>query len=454
MLRAVTPSIFDRRALQAGLLSLGVVLLAFVGAFYWLQVRVMAVHTRETFSFLDQELQVRQRTDQRFGRPMLAQSLVTRKALLPEAPDIVLLDPQGRPLAGDLAAVPGRDAVLQAPSLHMQTAHPDGSQSYVVARRLADGATLIISRRDRAAHDMAMSLGYAGLAATLLVLGVGLLVGYLFNRRVVEQVSDLAATARDIQRGQMAARAPERQRLDALGALTGAFNEMLDQNEALVGDMRTVTESLAHDLRSPLMRVGRAIGAARAAPDESVREVHLLDAEAEAARALQTFNALVDLARAESGLSRDAMEPVDVGALATDLAELFEPLADERGQRFERRIEPCRVVGHRQILSQAIGNLLENAIKYAPRGSRLQFEVHALGGGGAEVLVRDEGPGIPAHAREQALRPFVRLEGATRQPGAGLGLAIAAAVARLHRGKLLLEGAEPGLRVRLQLNPG
>ena len=148
------------------------------------------------------------------------------------------------------------------------------------------------------------------------------------------------------------------------------------------------------------------------------------------------------------------MEPVDVGALANDLAELFGPLAEERGQRLECRIESCKVVAHRQILVQAVGNLLENAIKYAPSGTRLQLEVRALGADGAEVLVRDEGPGIPAHAREQALRPFVRLEGSERRPGAGLGLAIVAAVARLHRGRLLLEGAEPGLRVRLQLNPG
>jgi signal transduction histidine kinase len=285
------------------------------------------------------------------------------------------------------------------------------------------------------------------------VILVALLAGWVFNRFVLDHVSGLAAAARDIQRGQMAARAPARQRLDALGALTSTVNEMLDQNEALVGGMRTVTESLAHDLRAPLMRVGRAIGAARGAAEESVREVHLRDAETEATRALQTFNALVDLARAEAGLSRDAMEPVDVGALTADLAEFFGPLAEERGQRLECRIDSCQVVAHRQILAQAIGNLLENAIKYAPRGSRLELEVHKLGTGGAEVLVRDEGPGIPEHAREQALRPFVRLEGAAQQPGKGLGLAIAAAVARLHRGKLLLEGAEPGLRVRLQLNP-
>ena len=449
----MTPWIFDRRAMLAGALALTAVVIAFVGAFWWLQTRVMAVHVRETYALLDQDLSLRQRLDELLGRETLAQTLQVRRAVLPEAPEFVLLDAQGGVLAGDLKTVPGGRAVLSAPALRMQVTHEDGSRSYVVARLLADGAALIISRRDTAAREMALSLGLAGLLATMAVILVALLAGYVFNRFVLDHVSGLAAAARDIQRGQMAARAPARQRLDALGALTSTVNEMLDQNEALVGGMRTVTESLAHDLRAPLMRVGRAIGAARGAAEESVREVHLRDAETEAARALQTFNALVDLARAEAGLSRDAMEPVDVGALTTDLAEFFAPLAEERGQRLECRIESCQVEAHRQILAQAIGNLLENAIKYAPRGTRLELEVHRLGAAGAEVLVRDEGAGIPEHAREQALRPFVRLEGAAQQPGKGLGLAIAAAVARLHRGKLLLEGADPGLRVRLQLNP-
>ena len=449
----MTPWIFDRRAMLAGALALTAVVIAFVGAFWWLQTRMMAVHVRETYSLLDQDLSLRQRLGELLGRQTLTQTLEVRRAVLPEAPEFVLLDARGEALVGDLKTVPGGRAVLSAPALRMQFAHEDGSRSYVVARRLDDGAALIISRRDNAAREMALSLGLAGLVATTVVILVALLAGWVFNRFVLDHVSGLAAAARDIQRGQMAARAPARQRLDALGALTSTVNEMLDQNEALVGGMRTVTESLAHDLRAPLMRVGRAIGAARGAAEESVREVHLRDAETEAARALQTFNALVDLARAEAGLSRDAMEPVDVGALTADLAEFFGPLAEERGQRLECRIDSCQVVAHRQILAQAIGNLLENAIKYAPRGSRLELEVHKLGTGGAEVLVRDEGPGIPEHAREQALRPFVRLEGAAQQPGKGLGLAIAAAVARLHRGKLLLEGAEPGLRVRLQLNP-
>ena len=178
----------------------------------------------------------------------------------------------------------------------------------------------------------------------------------------------------------------------------------------------------------------------------------LNEAEADVERALQTFNALIDLARAEAGLSRDSMEELDLDMLAKDMIDLLEPLAEERGQRLECSIAPVKVVGHRQILAQALGNLLENAIKYAPVGSVLKLAVRPGSyDTGPEIIVEDRGPGIPAHAREQAVKPFVRLEHPSRQPGSGLGLAIAAAVARLHRGKLILESAEPGLRVRLQL---
>ena len=113
------------------------------------------------------------------------------------------------------------------------------------------------------------------------------------------------------------------------------------------------------------------------------------------------------------------------------------------------------VTGHRQLLSQALGNLLENAIKYSPRGSVLQVSARRnTEDGTPEVVVQDSGPGIPARAREQVLRPFVRLESGSGEPGSGMGLAIAAAVARLHHGKLMLEDAEPGLRVRLQFGVG
>ena len=452
----MTSQISDRRAWLAGVVALGVVMLAFLSAFLWLQFRVMQVHDRETFEALYRELELRREVDRFAGREALEVALATRVELLPAAPYFALVDRRGTAVVGRLADIPGAREALRSVATRPQLRLPQdgGIVNFTVALPLDDGATLILSRRDPAPREILLSLGLAGLGGMLVVVVMGLLAGFAFNRFILEHVSNLAETARRILRGQSAARAPERQRLDALGALTGTFNEMLDQNEALVSGLRTVTESLAHDLRSPLIRVRRSISAARESSDPQEREAQLAQAESEASRALQTFNALVDLGRAEAGLSRDFMEDVDVGALAIDLAELFEPIADEHGQRLECEVEACRVLAHRQILSQAIGNLLENAIKYSPSGTRLRLQVRRHGDNGAEVSVEDEGPGIPEHAREQALRPFVRLGDPVSRPGVGLGLAIAAAVARLHRGRLLLESAEPGLRVRLQLKSG
>jgi signal transduction histidine kinase len=452
----MNPQISDRRAMLAGVVALGAVILAFLGAFLWLQFRVMQVHDRETFEALYRELELRREVDRFAGREALEIGLAARMELLPAAPYFALVDRRGAAVVGRLADIPGGREALRMAATRPQLRLPqdDGIVNFTVALPLDDGATVILSRRDPAPREILRSLGIAGLVGTLVVVAMGLLAGFAFNRFILEHVSSLAVTARRILRGQSAARAPERQRLDALGALTGTFNEMLDQNEALVSGLRTVTESLAHDLRSPLIRVRRSISAARDSTDPQEREAQLAQAESEASRALLTFNALVDLGRAEAGLSRDSMEEVDIGALATDLAELFEPIADEHGQRLECEVVACRVVAHRQILSQAISNLLENAIKYSPSGTRLRLQVRRYGDNGAEVSVEDEGPGIPEHAREQALRPFVRLGDPVSRPGVGLGLAIAAAVARLHRGRLLLESADPGLRVRLQIKSG
>lgn len=448
-------SIVDHRALKATLLALAIMVVTFMGAFTWLQLRMMDVHTRQMHQAMQQQLTLRKQYERNAGREALIKGLELRNKVASDDRIFLLFDASGRPLVGDLDDTPGGRRVFESELSPYSVETAEGIHQYVASVKLDDGSTFVMVQGDRDQNEIARSLGRTALLTTLIVTLIGMITAYVLNQYVLDHVRNLAQTARQIMRGQMTARAPAQRRLDAMGGLTATFNEMLDQNEALVTGMRTVTESLAHDLRTPLMRVGRSIAAARVTSTDSERERLLSDAEADATRALQTFNALVDLARAEAGLSRDSMEKLDLGSLATDVAELFEPLAEERGQRLERSISTIAVVGHPQILKQALGNLLENAIKYSPSGSTLRLGVHpAEHDGGVEIVVQDSGPGIPENAREQAVRPFVRLENQAKQPGAGLGLAIAAAVARLHRGRLVLENADPGLRVRLQLGLG
>jgi len=447
--------ISDRRILFAAAAATLLVAAAFSGALAWLHQRMSATHDLEVYELLERELLTRSQIDRDYGREALLSGLRWRLGYLDDGEHAVVIDAAGRVLVGDPARLAGGVASILPGPARRRVELPDGFSAHVATRSLDDGARMIASRVDRRGDDLRRSTGIAAAVAILLAGLVGLAAAVLFNRFVMRRVASIADVARDIMRGQMASRAPEGQRLDALGGLARTFNDMLDQNEALVTGLRTVTESMAHDLRTPLQRVSRNIEAARGSDDPVTREERLAQAQADLSLASNTFNALVDLARAEAGLSRGSMERFDLAALATDVCDLFEPVAEERGQRLERRIEPCSVIGHRQILSQALGNLLENAIKYSPPDTALLVAVEA--GSlmrGPSLVVQDRGPGVAPALRDQATRPFVRLESLNGQAGAGMGLAIAAAVARLHRGRLVLADASPGLRVTLTLGPG
>jgi signal transduction histidine kinase len=444
--------ISDRRIPFAAAAAMLLVAAAFFGALGWLHQRTSATHDLEVYELLERELLTRSQIDRDYGREALLSGLRWRLGYLDEGEHAVVIDAAGRVLVGDPARLAGGAASILPGPARRRVELPDGFSAYVATRSLDDGARMIASRVDRRGDDLRRSTGIAAAVAILLAGLVGLAAAVLFNRFVMRRVASIADVARDIMRGQMASRAPEGQRLDALGGLARTFNDMLDQNEALVTGLRTVTESMAHDLRTPLQRISRNIEAARTTLDPGSRERQLASAQADLSLALHTFNALVDLARAEAGLSRESMEEVVLAALATDVCDLFEPVAEERGQRLERRIEACSAVAHRQILSQALGNLLENAIKFSPPGTGLLVAVEAgAPGHGPSLVVQDRGPGVPSALRAQAVRPFVRLETPMRQPGTGMGLAIAAAVARLHRGSLVLDDADPGLRVTLTL---
>jgi signal transduction histidine kinase len=442
--------VIDRRAFVAGLIALVVMVLTFIGAFMWVQHRVMHLHDEELHSTLLGELELRRQFDRTSGRAKLIEGLAWRSSIVDATRYLVLIDSNGRPVVGNPAMLPEESLQRISKQGWFRVSDEAGPDIFVVGLTLDDGAKLLMSYRDPIRRDMARTLGRTAVLGILLIVAIGIATGLILNHYALTQIRHIALTARRIQRGQVAARAPVSQRVDAMGALARTLNEMLDQNEALVTGLRTITESLAHDLRTPMMRIRRSIDSARSASSETERQAHLSEAEAGITRSLQVFNALVDLARAEAGLAYESMEVLDLGTLATDLAELFEPLAEERGQKLERRIRPVMVTGHRQILSQAVGNLLENAIKYSPAGAVLSVSVETMDDGTPEIVVQDRGPGIPVNAREQAVRPFVRLEGTSGEFGSGLGLAIAAAVARLHRGKLVLESADPGLRVRLR----
>jgi signal transduction histidine kinase len=443
----VNTSLFDGRLLRAATLSATVALLASAAAFVWLDARVDRILDREVAAAVAQEIALLDTIDREEGRAALERAIDTRLRIAGEAQVMLLLDAGGHRIAGNLVAMPTRAEGGDSWGLYEL---PDGRQLRATIATLNAGSRLLVGEFGDGHGDVGRSILLAATLAMIVTLAIGFGATWRFNRYVLDRIGGLAVTARQIMRGQMTARAPQGRHVDAFGELSRVFNEMLDQSEALITGMRTVTDSLAHDLRTPLTRMHASIAAARDVDDERQRDELLAVAEAEAERALQTFTALIDLARAEAGLSRESMEPVSLDSLATDVVELFEPLAESQQQRLTLAAVPVRALAHRQILFQALGNLLENAIKYSPPGSRIAVEL-TRDGRHAQFRIVDPGGGIPSEALEQVTRPFVRLENARGTPGSGLGLAIAAAAAKLHGGKLGLESIDGGFCVRLTL---
>ena len=256
--------------------------------------------------------------------------------------------------------------------------------------------------------------------------------------------------------GDLSARAPVGAADDAFDHIAVALNAMLARIEALMTGMQSVTDSLAHDLRSPLTRLRAALSEALAPEADETRRLDLIEtAHGECERVLATFGALLDIARAESGVSREMLAPLDAAATVAEVAELFAPVVEDAGQTLTVRTppEPVTMSGHDLLLRQALGNLLHNAVRYAGAGARIELALEE-DAESVRFVVADDGPGVPAEARDRVQERFVRLDASRSSPGSGLGLAIAAACAKLHDGRLTLEDNGPGLRATLIASRG
>jgi len=240
---------------------------------------------------------------------------------------------------------------------------------------------------------------------------------------------------------------------DEFDRLSETLNRMLGQIEALVANLRTTTDSLAHDLRSPLTRLrGQLAELAEPALDEERRQALVTRAVTETEGLLRTFASLIEISRAEAGLARADFAPVDLARLASDAVELYEPAATDRDITLVSQGSAPAIQGHGQLIAQALSNLLENALRYAPAGSTVTVEVGS-GANEASIAVLDQGPGIPEDQRETVLQRFATLDPSRGThdggQGTGLGLALVAAVAKMHGGRIALADNAPGLVARL-----
>jgi signal transduction histidine kinase len=280
---------------------------------------------------------------------------------------------------------------------------------------------------------------------------------------VLKRVDAMGATTQTIMAGDLSGRLPVAGTGDELDRLAANLNAMLERIEALMRGLKEVSDNIAHDLKTPLTRLrNRAEATLRAGGTEADYRAALEATIEESEGLIATFNALLMIARAESGQARDNMTEFDAGEIARDVAELYEPVAEDKGIALRVEADPTvKLKGNRELVSQALANLVDNGIKYAaPRESRVadgavsEVVVAARADGDSILLsVADRGPGIPEGERRRAVERFVRLESSRTQPGSGLGLSLASAVASLHGGELRLEDNAPGLKAVLVL-PG
>lgn len=283
---------------------------------------------------------------------------------------------------------------------------------------------------------------------------VGALGGMFVSHRMLERVDMMSASARRIMAGDLNERLAVSGAGDELDRLAANFNAMLERISELMTGLREVSDNIAHDLKTPLTRLrNRAEAALRGASGNGEHREALTKVIEESDALIRVFNALLMIARAEAGCSTDNLTTYDADAVVSDIVEMYEPVAEEQGVHLQFSTEPgLAVSGSRELLGQALVNLVDNALKYGATGENQRIDVSARRVcDRVEITVADHGPGIAPEDRERVVGRFVRLENSRSRPGSGLGLSMAAAVARLHHGALRIEDNAPGLRVVLSL---
>lgn len=364
----------------------------------------------------------------------------------------LLTESNGYPIAGNLAAWPRQyvasgswiEFEIDASDSGGMTKHPVRAQTFLLpgGRRLLVGTDILERRRLASRLRTAMYWGVGSSVA------LAALVGAIYSRRVRRRVAVIADTCRTIMNGNLEQRLPVEKSHDEFDELAIAVNQMLNRIHQQTETLRTTFDSAAHDLRAPLYRARVRIEEALQHDDLNLARAAMEATLAELDRVQRTLGTLLQIAQADGRGRPLEAEEIDLAELAREMVELYQPEAGTHEVSLEYAGEEVvKLRGNRQLLAQAIVNLVENALKYVQAGGRVVVAV-TREANRSVLTVADNGPGIPPEDRERILQPFVRLERDRKQVGSGLGLSLVAAVVRLHDGTLELLDNEPGLKVR------
>ena len=412
---------------------------------------------KQTDAVIDGEIVVLADLFSSSGPGMLTRVIRQRTAWSDDSIYMLIGAPSGAVLAGNLTALPpealtaeggffnftferpivdaaGREVGVQQREARGKMMRfrpsPDAEQSY-----------LVVVARDVASREFLRNRSQSvTMRIALVTIAFGVVIGLVFSRSLLRRVEAVNKTARAIRGGDLTQRIPQTGAGDELDDLNTNLNSMLDQIERLMAGMREVSDNIAHDLRSPLTRIHNRLTDALEGGDAEVKDEALRATIVDSERMLATFNALLSIARIQSGEGAGVMEPIDLVAIAQEMAELYEPAAQDAGFDLVLVTAPTPPVkGSRELVSQAVANFLDNALKYAEGGARIELKVEPSRYGGALLSVADDGPGVDVKDRDRILERFVRLEESRSTPGSGLGLSLVAAIARAHGAELRFE---------------
>jgi signal transduction histidine kinase len=392
--------------------------------------------------------------------------IVDARSRRPGSSLYIVTDSSGDGLAGNVTV---RSGTLSQPGLtetfyrRLEAADDSEHRALVRVVHLASGYRLMVGRDLEERERVRQIVVQAGKWSIAVVLVLGLAGGFFVARRMLKRVDAMTETAHTIMAGNLSGRLPVSGTGDELDRLATNLNSMLERIEALMIGLKEVSDNIAHDLKTPLTRLrNRSEAALRSAKTDADYRAALESTIEESDELIRTFNALLMIARVESGHAREGQSTFDAADVVRDVGELYEPLAEEKGLLLKIESDArLPVLGNRELMSQALSNLIDNAIKYSGsreaqvNGAPAEILVAAKSRGDGIVLsVSDAGPGIADPDKTRAVERFVRLESSRTQPGSGLGLSLVSAVARLHGGELTLKDNNPGLRAEIAIPRG
>lgn len=442
-------------------LSIGIMIIM-LGFIYWATVGSL---DRQLNATINQDITELKSEYQSRGLAGLTQSIQEHINLDASHSAIYLLtDAQYQPINGNLEHWPDIQAdangwlKLQLDRLHNQALQPKFLHlAKARTLKINGGLHLLVGRSTQQMQITKQVILEALAWGMLLTIALSLVIGYLVSKRVMRRLESINLISRKIMQGDFSKRIEVTGNGDDFDQLAEQLNLMLERIEYLMQSVRQVADNIAHDLRTPLSRLHTRLQQLQQQSLTTQSQVLAIDdAIADVNELLASFNALLRIARIESGSSETAFKAVDMNNLLRDIAEIYEPVAQENKQQMHIDLAPsCEVKGDRDLLFQLLVNLVENAIKHTPAGSQIYLCSYCYQQNGkpvAEISVADSGLGIDAGLHEKVFQRFYRTDASRSTPGSGLGLSLVKAIADIHHAKIQLEDNQPGLKVLLNFD--